>query len=192
MIARVAPIVVAIGLLVALAGCGPSGPGPVGHAGPAATPRASLGRPVSVAPSALTRRPFARSGIAPTRPPSGLAPSPASGPVLSLARRFASAYSAYESGRLTVQIRRTIERTCTAGFAGELLGHIPAVPPRVLPRAMHERLESVEPLANLSGRALVLVVVRRRALGSESAGSLEVGLTDARGRWLVSSLRVVS
>jgi hypothetical protein len=112
--------------------------------------------------------------------------------VLSLAHRFAAAFIADQTGRFTVGIRGTIEQTCTDGFAGNLLAHQPVLSPRMVSRELNEGLESVEPLAYVAGHALVLVVVRRSLLGRDGAGSLQLSLVHVRGRWLVSSLHVLS
>ena len=112
--------------------------------------------------------------------------------MLSLAHRFATAFIAYQTGQFTARILGTIEQTCTDGLAGNLLAHQPVLSPHMGSRELNEGLESVEPLAYVGGHALVLVVVRQSVLGRDSARSLQLSLVAVRGRWLVSSLHVLS
>ena len=112
--------------------------------------------------------------------------------VLAVARRFATANAAYQTARLSTGVRKAITDTCTPPFARLLLGNVPALPPGLGASGLWERLEAVQPLAKLPHAALVLVHVTRNVRGDESAGTLELTLVDARDRWRVSSLTVLS
>ncbi len=182
--------------IVALGGCGTVSSQPTGVLGQTIATASATTPPRSTSIATNAGRPTTTASppesIRLPAPPS--AATPRARAILRVARRFATAYLLYQSGRDPRSVKRAIAETCTRSFDRMLLSQPVNVP--AAQRSLAEQpsvlggVTYTGPASLVPGPPVQIAIARYHAFAHPNAeGQLTIELTASGRGWRVSSLR---